>query len=166
MDSCGIDDKFAQRLGFKKIFAAGKAIKLTNIDDPKTKGASNGIVMGADKPRLLGCARGDVKALIISDSRIDKKLMEQMANNGIVLCIPLGTLTSSYGLGRQKMIYLTSRLFAYARKSKIEVSFITLAKSQMYQASSAQIIALAMLLGADEQYARHSISTVTKGLFK
>ena len=166
MDSCVIDGQLAQRLGFKRIFTAGKEMKLTNIDDPKVKGVSGGIIAGADKAKLLNCARGDVKAIIVTDSRIDKKLIEHMANNDLVLCIPLSSITSSYGLGRQRTIYLTKKLFTYARKSKIEVSFITLARSPMYQTSSAQLIALAMLLGADEQYARRSISAVTKGLFK
>ena len=166
MDSCSIDEKLVQRLGFKKIFSVGKDVKLANLNDPKIKGASGGIIMGEDKNKLFACARGDVKAVIVTDFRIDKKLMAHMAENDIMLCIPVSAITFSYGLSRSRAIFMLNTLFTYARKSGIEVSFITLAQSEMYMASAMQLIELAMLVGADEKYARHSISEVNKGLME
>ncbi len=166
MDSCSIDEKLSQRLGYKKIFSMGKDIKLANLNDPKVRGASAGIIMGEDKNKLLTFARGDVKAVIVTDFRIDKKLMAHMAENDIVLCIPVSAITFNYGLSRSRAIYMLNTLFTYARKSDIEVSFITQASSEMYLASEMQLIELAMLVGADEKYARHSISEVNKGLME
>jgi hypothetical protein len=166
MDSCSVDEKLAQRLGFKRIFRTGGDVKLTNLDDPKNRGASSDIIMGSEKGRLLACAKGDVSAVIVSDSRIDKKLMAQMSENGIALCMPLSAITSGYGLARSKTIYMMGNLFAYARKSKIDVAFVTLANSKTQMASTMQLIELAMLVGADEACARDSISRVNKGLME
>lgn len=166
MDSCSTDEKLAQRLGFKKIFSTGKDVRLANLNDPKIKGASGGIIMGEDKNKLFTCARGDVKAVIVTDFRIDKKLMAHMAENDIALCIPLSTITFSYGLSRSRAIFMLNTLFTYARKSGIDVSFITLASTDMYLASVMQLIELAMLVGADEKYARHSISEINRALIE
>lgn len=164
LDVCNIDEGLGRRLGFKRIFAANKDLKLTDVDNPKVESAIDGIIIGANKKKLFAYARGGVRAVIILDSRIDKKLMEQISGNGIVLCMPLSVITSSCGLERSRSIYLMNRLFAYAKKSKIHVSFVTLASSNIYLASSAQLIELAMLVGADEPYARYSISNINKGL--
>lgn len=164
--SCGTDDGMARRLGFKKIFKTGTDVRLTDLDDPKNKGADSGIITGSDKGRLLACAKGDVRAVIVSDSRIDKKLMAQMSENGIALCIPVSAITSSYGLARSRTIYLMNNLFSYARKSGIEVAFVTLAGSKIHTASVMQLIELAMLVGADEAYARDSISRTNKDMIK
>ena len=166
MDSCSIDEKLSQRLGFKKIFSTGKDIRFTNLNDPKIKGAQDGIIMGSDKNKLFACARGEVKAIIVTDFRIDRKLMAHMAENDIALCIPLSSITSSYGLARSRAIYMLNNLFTYAKKSKIEVSFVTLASSELYLASAMQLMELAMQVGADEQYARRSISKVNKELIE
>jgi RNase P/RNase MRP subunit p30 len=164
--SCGTDEGMAHRLGFKKIFKAGTDIRLTNLDEPKSRGADSGIIMSSDKARLLACAKGDVRAVIISDSRIDKKLIAQMSENDIALCIPVSAITSGYGLARSKTTYMMGNLFTYAKKSKIDIAFVTLAGSRMQMASAMQLIELAMLVGADEAYARDSISRVNKGLME
>ena len=163
-DACRIDGGMERSLGFKRIFAVNRDLRLTDVDDPKAKGSVEGVIIGANKRKLLAFARGGVRAAIVSDSRIDKKLMEQMADSGIVLCMPMSAITASAGLERTKTIYMMSSLFAHARKSGIHVSFVTLAGSSLYLASSAQLIELATLVGADEQYARYSISEINRQL--
>ena len=166
LNTCKIEDGLESRLGFKKMFMTGRDVGLFEVDSPKVKNAAGGIIIGANKGKLFACARGEVKAVVISDSRIDKKLIEWMAGNGIVLCMPMSAITASFGIDRAKIIYLMEKLFSYAKKSGVHVSFVTLAGSNLYLSSIEQLVELAKLVGADEQYARYSIGSINRTLIR
>jgi RNase P/RNase MRP subunit p30 len=97
-------------------------------------------------------------AIIIQDLKIDKKALGQMRDANITLCLATSTLTASSGLYRSRNLYMMRKLFDYARSIKLDVSFITLAHSNSHLCSYIQLLELAKLVGAEEEYARKSIS--------
>ncbi len=103
-------------------------------------------------------------AVVFPDSRINKKALEQMKEREIALCIQLSQLTGSHSLQRSRNLYMASKLFDYAAGIGIEVSFATFAKSREHLCSYMQIIELAKLLGASEEYARGSLSGTNNSL--
>lgn len=165
-DSCSIDRELEKTLGYKRIIVLNKEIKLENIDSNKKLTEGKNIVIGINDARLYAAVKSGAKALIMPDSVIRKKLLEGMSEKRAILCLPLGLIVSSTGLGRSKLVYRMSRLFSYARKSTVEVSFITLAKSNLELLSSLQLIELAKFVGASEEYARYSLSKINKNLIK
>jgi RNase P/RNase MRP subunit p30 len=97
-------------------------------------------------------------AIVFPDSRINKKALEQMKEREIALCIQLSNLTMSYGLQRSRNLYMASKLFDYAKGMEIDVCFASFARTNVQLCSYIQIIELARLLGADEEYAKKSLS--------
>lgn len=104
------------------------------------------------------------RAIVFPDSRINKKAMEQMLSHEILLCLPMSMITSSTGMNRSKSMYMMSRLLDHARSIKLDTAFVTLAKTDSNLCSYMQLIELAKLMGADEAYARRSISEINKSL--
>ncbi len=90
--------------------------------------------------------------------------MEKMKESDIALCLPTSFITCSYGLQRSRTIYLMSKLFAHAKSIKLDVSFATLAMNNMHLCSYIQLMELAKLLGADEEYAKRSMSETNRML--
>lgn len=164
LDSCRFESGFEKRLGFKRIFIGDKDVKLTNMEIAKS--ADSGIVYGVNKERLASVAKGNVRGVCILDNKTDRKLMGQLSKEGITLCINLSAITGAFGLERPKRIYLTRKLVDYARKSRVEVAFLSLAPYTHYMLSAMQILELARLLGADEGYARKSMSEVGRRLIE
>lgn len=159
-----IDANLVKRLGFKNIFALNKDIKAVGHGHENQKVDENRIAFGMDKNQLAVLVKNGANAIAITDSYIDKKLMETIKKEKCVLCMPMSTITASYGVERSRNIYKMGKLFAYARKIGIDVCFVSMAKTPGYMNSYMQLIELAKLLGSDEQYARHSISIITKSI--
>lgn len=120
--------------------------------------------MGTEKSNLSSVLNMSPKAVAFPDSKIDKKALEQMRDRGITLCLPTSVITDSYGLQRSRNIYMMGKLFTYARSIKLDAAFVTLAKSNAHLCSYMQLIELAKLVGADEEYARRSIGQINKSL--
>jgi RNase P/RNase MRP subunit p30 len=160
LQSCSVGPGLESSLGFKRIFLAGKDVALLSA---RKKGSfSSAIVSGTNKKLLTEASRGGAGALIIEDMRIDKSLIDTMAKKRTVLCIPANAITSKEGMERAKAIFLMSGLFGYAKGRGVHVGFVSLAPSGAGLCSSMQLIEFARLIGAEEQYARYSISTVNK----
>lgn len=160
MASCEFESAFAQRLGFKKIFVCGRDIQLINADKGSSFPKEDFIAIGANKNNLLTAARSGASAVAIADSRIDRKLMEELREQKTTLILPTSLITSSYSLERPKRLYLISKLYSHAKKLGIDVGFATMAESRQNMCSYIQLIEIAKLVGADEQQARHGISAV------
>lgn len=96
--------------------------------------------------------------------RINKKAMEQMNEREIALCIPMNAIMSSYGLQRSRALYMTSKLLRHAMDIKLDVSFATFARTRLQLCSYMQLIELAKLLGADEGFARKSLSETNRSM--
>lgn len=163
-DISTMDKSVEDKLGFKRIFLANRDSKLINVDNEKEHITRDSVCMGLNKKRLVTASVQGAKAIIITDSRINRELMEHISRGNIVLCMPLSNITSTNGLNRTKRIYMMSKLLNHARKNKIDVSFISMARSNEQLLSYAQLIELAKLIGADEQYARNSLSIINKRL--
>ncbi|MGD0729118.1 MAG: hypothetical protein ABR981_03515 [Candidatus Micrarchaeaceae archaeon] len=119
----------------------------------------NGI--GTDFFQMLSA---NPKAIVFSDLRINKKAIEQMRDKEIILCIQTSNISNSADLQRSKILYMTSKLFDYARSMKLDISFASFARREHELCSYMQMLELAKLIGANEEYARRSISEVNKSL--
>ena len=101
---------------------------------------------------------------MISDSRIDRKLLATMKDKGVPLCIGFNRILESTGTRRSSSIYMTSKLAACAIKMGIRTAFVSMAGSEEMLCSPVQLIALAKLLGVKEDYARSAISATNEAL--
>jgi len=162
-DTCRIDSGLEKRLGYKRILIAQKDLKIIDNGNKKDEIEGNIFINGREE-NLVGILNMNPCAIIFSDSKINKKALEQMKERDTTLCIPLGTIISSYGLQRSKNLYLTSKLLDYALGMKIDVSFATFAKSNTQLCSYMQVIEIAKLLGATEEYARNSLNKINPSL--
>jgi hypothetical protein len=163
-ETCEISKALENSLGYKRIFFAQKDIKVLDGGHYKHDEVENSIFINTNLDNLIGILNMSPSAIIFSDLRINKKAIEQMEERKIPLCLPLSILTSSYGLQRSKNLYFMSKLFAHARKMDVDVSFVTLSKNNTNLCSYMQLIELAKLIGADEDYARKSVSEINKSL--
>lgn len=163
-NSCEVSGDMAKRLGFEKIFRAGIDIKLIDVDIEKGTSCDDCIAYGANKKRLATLASSGARGIAIKDMRGDGRLLNIMSENDCILCVPTNIFTSSTGIERSKLIYRAEILLNVARKKHIKVSFISVAESKLHMCSYMQLIEIAKLIGANEQFARSSISTVNKEL--
>ena len=130
----------------------------------QNKDIVDGIAFGKEANQLLNLVKHGARAVAITDSYIDKQLMNEIKDRDCVLLMPMSAITASYGLQRAHNIYKMAKLFAYARKMKIEVCFASTAKTPLHLNSYIQLIELAKLVGAEEAYARYSLNKVTKSI--
>jgi hypothetical protein len=144
-----------KQLGFTKIGIAGSGVKLSL---PGSKGIEGSICVGIAGEALNASAKQSPKAVMITDSRIDRRLLDTLKAKNVILCISLDKILGSAGLRRSSAIYLTSKLVQYAIKRGIKTTFVSFAGSEEMLCSPVQLIEIAKLLGADEQYARKAIS--------
>lgn len=162
-ESCNITKSLENRLGYARIYIAGKDVKVL---DGKFKGneIEDSIIFNSSNVNILSVIGMHPKAIVFPDSRINKKAMEQMREKDILLCLPMSLITSASGMSRSKSLYMMSKLFDHARSIKLDVAFVTLAKSNSDLCSYMQTLELAKLIGADEAYARKSLSEINKSL--
>ncbi|MCW6160530.1 MAG: hypothetical protein LVQ95_05605 [Candidatus Micrarchaeales archaeon] len=163
-DSCTFDSAFEKRLGFKRIFVVNRDIAAVGRGDENKQITERSIAFGKAEEQLLALVKNGASAVAITDSYIDRKLMESIRENKCVLCLPMSIITASYGVERARNVYRMRKLFADARKRGIDVCFASMAKTPAYLNSYMQLIELAKLVGAEERYARYSMSEITKSL--
>ncbi len=164
-ESCSFDEKLAERLGLKKIFVLNRDVRAVG-NESQNRNIEGGIAFGRDPNQLLNLVKHGAAAVAITDSHVDKKLMAEIKERNCTIIMPMSAITASYGLQRSHNIYKMAKLFAFARKKGIEVAFTSMAKTPMYLNSYIQLIELAKLVGADDAYARYSLSKVTKSIVK
>lgn len=150
-------------MGFRRIFVAGKEVRVVE-GSYKGDDVEKSIFVDSGKGDLFAALNLSPAAIVFSDMRINKKALEQMNERKIALCMPMSSLTSSYGLQRSRSLYMMSKLLHHAKSIKLDVSFVTLAKSRTNICSYMQLLELAKLIGADEEYARRSISETNRSL--
>ncbi len=150
LSSCAYDKYTEKKLGFSKIF----------IVDPEH---DKNIIYSSDKRAMHMVKDNSVSAVICIDYEIDKKLVQLMGKNNTILCIPLPSAKQRFALSKD--LYRLQNLFAYALKSKVRTTFISLAASQEYMCSYMQLIEFAKFVGATEDYARLCISEFTASAF-
>ena len=156
--SCDAGKDFAERLGFKRVLVLGKDIQVRDLDKSKDTNATGLIVIGSNKQRLEGAVKSGALAIEITDYRIDRKLMQTMREREVKLLISFRALKKLEGNGRQRALYMMSKLLRTAVKMRIGVRFASMADAKAHMFSSMQLIELAKLIGADESAARAGIS--------
>ncbi len=163
-ETCGITKDLEADLGYKRIFIAGKDVSVVDGNHYKNNEIEGSIFINTEKSNILAVLNMSPCAVVLSDSRIDKKAMEQMKEKRIALCIPFSAIISSYGLQRSRGLYMTSKLLDHAKSIKLDVAFVTLSKTKSNLCSYMQLLELAKLIGADEDHARQSLSTTNRSL--
>jgi hypothetical protein len=163
-ETCSIDKHLEERLGYKKIFVSNKDVKIVDGNHYKNNEVENSIFVNTNEANIIGVLNLSPRAVVFYDMRINKKALEQMAERKIALCMPISTLTSLYGLQRSRALYMMSKLLDHAIGIKLDVAFASLAKSNTNLCSYIQLLEIAKLLGAGEDYARKSISQTNKSL--
>ena len=148
-DPCKPDAAFVERLGFDEVFLA-------------RKNSSSPLCASSDASALMKAAQNGAAAVAITDFTIDRKLLARLKENGTVLCMPFAPILSRNGLERAKLLYKAATLLRYAYNKRIEVSFASLAESELYMNSCIQLVELAKLLGATEGQARLGIGDVNR----
>jgi hypothetical protein len=162
-ETCKVDDSLAARLGFGRILTIPRDIEFIDVGKRGIGNEKRAIASGP-VGSLTSAANAGVAAILIGDAQIDKKLITAMADNDTVLCIPLSEIMGLYGLKRSRLMFKMGKLFSYARKEGLDVSFTTLARSNSMMCSYMQMVELAKLLGVGEDYARKSVGEVNKRL--
>jgi hypothetical protein len=150
-------------LGFKRIFCVGKEVRISDPGYPQNR-IGGSLCMGVAGEALCSAARSAPLAVMVRDSRIDRKLIETLRSREIILCVSFDGILSSTGLRRTSRIYMTDKLVRYAIKKSVSVCFVTMAASEEMLCSPIQLVKLAELVGAPAEYARRAISETNKGL--
>lgn len=151
-------------MGYKKIFIAGKDVKVVDGSNYRNRDVQGSIFVNNGRQNLFSVLSMSPIAVVFSDLRINKKAMEQMHDKGIALCFPVSMITVPYGLQRSRNMYMAKRLLDHARKVSLDVSVVTLARSASHLCSYMQLVETARLIGMEEKRARESISRVNKSL--
>ncbi len=157
-ETCELDESLVKRLGFKQIFLINKDVRAAGAGTSDTKESK--IAFGKDKNQLMNQVKRGANAVAITDSYIDKKLIDTIKEEKCILLMPMNIITASSGIERSHNIFKMAKLFTYARKKGIEVGFASMAKTPLYLNSYIQLIELAKLIGADDKYARHSLNEI------
>lgn len=148
-----VENKINEALGFKRIIEIGNDINAAYSPSDAIEGS---IFIGSGEA-LRYAAKRHPKAICITDYRIDRSLIATMRDKDIVLCIGFNDMMQSIGLRRQAMLYMSSRLFTYAKRNGVNIVFASFARKKNMLLSYIQLIELAKLIGASEEYARESI---------
>lgn len=162
-DSCNVDEELSARLGFARVGIIPKDIGFAELGK-RGAGGEKKVIASGPVGSLISAANSGVAAIYINDAKIDKKLIAAMEDNETVLCISLSGIMELYGLKRSHLLFKACKLFSYAKKEGVDTAFVTLAKSRSGMCSYMQMIELAKLVGASEDYARHSVSEINKRL--
>ncbi len=152
LDTCRFDSGFPGRLGFERVFSI--------------KEGNHMLFIGSGKAKVLAAMQNGAVAVAITDFSLDKQGMARVADNGAILCVPVSYLARAGGLQQAKMLHRASYLVKYAYKKGIEVSFVSLAGSQMFMNSRMQLIELAKMLGTTEELARHGVSEANRKIIE
>ncbi len=161
--SCNIDSDLESRLGFSKIGVIPESIAFVDLQE-RGVGKERKAIASGPAGKLIQAVNMGVSAVYLKEMEADKKLISSLADNGVALCISLSDIMELYGLRRSHAIFKAGRLLSSARKGGVDVAFVTLARSRSSMCSYMQMVELAKLMGADEGYARKSISEANRRL--
>ncbi len=155
-EGCKSGKAYSSLLGFKAFFVAGEDFSVSYTDSKSTDESANAIV-GENLKKLARLAK--YKRFIIPlNLEIDRFLVSRVKDSGAILCLPLSSITSSYGFVRARRIRMMQKLYAYAYRSGASVAIASFAQSEQHLNSREQLLALAKLVTASELQARKAIA--------
>ena len=162
--TCDYEPYFSERLGFTKIFKAGRDVEMAIQGDGLRPKGSRFIAVGRDMGWLANMIRGGAKALVVERNDADKKLLAAMRDHGTILLFPMSAVTELFGLKRTRTMYFMHDMLKEATKAGVRVGFVSLATSRLQMCSYMQLVELAKLIGASEDQARSAISAINREL--
>ncbi|MEM3227723.1 MAG: hypothetical protein QXR58_01995 [Candidatus Micrarchaeaceae archaeon] len=142
-------------LGFKKLLIAGKDFILSDVDARGAKEGANALV-GKDTKRLAKSSRYGV-FIIPRSLSIDRFLISHIRDSGAVLCLPLDSITSTYGFVRSRNLRMLRSLHSYASSKRVRIAIASFASSERFMNSREQLLSLATLISGSEEVAREEI---------
>lgn len=158
-DTAGLD-ALAKRLGYKKIFSAGSDFTLASEAkgiDPNCKA----IVRSKNGEMLLRAIRENaVVGVVIEDVKPSGKFLEGLRSHEKVLVIPAAPLMCPDLESRARSLHRAKELLRSAIMSRVDVALATLAADRACMASSAQMLEIAGLIGANVTAAKAMLSAM------
>ncbi len=147
-----VSPELAKRLGYRRILTQSDIVVTNTLGKA---GAKRCLFTGSEKGRLDHAIReGSVIGILLEDNIEAKSVIEHAASEEKPLFLAATHLTSSDTRERLRNIYRMRRLFAFARHARARLGLITLAADASELLSSMQMLEIAMMLGAEEPYAK------------
>jgi len=146
-----VDGKLSRRLGYKKIYAAGKDVWI--FERPDNRHVPQ-IVISKDPGVLFSALRSrDVKGIIFRDNEFAKRVAKKAAESGKTIFVPLAQLLEVSERERSSRAGRMRKIIMYAHKFKAPVRLVSLAEQPYQLLSAAQMAGLAdfMFRKSDKQ---------------
>lgn len=145
-----VSESLGTRLGYKKIFLAGKDIEIgEDLAPSKSKK-----LIRSDNPEIIvkGLRQNDVLGMLPKNISISKKALDAIKDNEKLLVIPLSEATA----GGQALVKMR-RLIRSVLIAKAPFALVSLAGDKEHLMSSLQMIEVAGFLGVDPARAKEAM---------
>lgn len=146
-----------EKLGFKAIYAIDSDVAVAR-DPAKAAGA----VFVGSGVGLERAVKAGARMVVPEDYRLEPKTIALMEDREAAIGISTYPIMASDGLRRARRLYHAGRMLTVTSKKDVDISFVTLARSELYLCSAQQLIGLAKLIGATDEQARDSIGRVNR----
>lgn len=155
-EGCRDADSLSSVLGFKKFLVQEKDYTLSDLD---AKGANKeaDVLVGNDTNRLAKSTRYNA-FIVPRNLAVDRFLVSRIKDADAVLCLPLDSITVTYGFVRARNIRMMRNLYSYARSKRVRISIASFAQSKRFMNSREQLLALAKLITRSDQSAKEAIA--------
>ena len=149
-------DRVAERLGYKRMFVAGKDVEL--LEDAGAASASKKIIRSDDFETINRSLRQNSVLGIIPKSALPSgKALEAIKESEKLLFIRLCGATCADGAARPQELAKTRRLIRSALMGKVPFALVSLAESRECLMSSLQVLEVAQFLGVDAARAKEAL---------
>lgn len=138
-----VDAGLQVRLGYKRIYCAGRDVLVSPHPAPGTPAIATGSDAGMLIPELR---KPDVIGIAFDGNRLDKKAIEKAAEYGKTVFMPVGRFTELSGRERVSALHALSKIFFAAHALRARAMMVTLAGSRTQLLSTAQMRELAQLV--------------------
>ncbi len=150
-----VDPSLAKRLGYAKIFPNDEISLETKPINRKTQ-----YILYSSDPSQVHRALKDplCLGLALHDNTLVKKSIEQLNDNEKCLFLITSKLIGSESGSSLRSFGRARQLLASARRSGAKVALVTMANDAADLLSPLQMLGIAKLLGADDEYAKKMLN--------
>jgi hypothetical protein len=153
-------EQLAVRFGYRKIFLLGKDVELVS-DVKRLDEEGSFIVKSGNNETLSKAVRSNnVIGVIVDDSKVSGKFIEELRTHEKLLFVPVAPLICPARESRLRSLFWAKGILRTALMGKAGVSLVTLAAEKECLLSSAQMLEIAKLLGANDKVAGEMLSAL------
>lgn len=147
----------ATRLGYQKIFEAGREIEI--IEGPAGNTGLKKIVMSDDFEAITKALRqNDVIGMMPKSASISKKTLEAIKNADAVLFLPVAQVACEDAVLRTQRLVRMRGWVRSALMAKVTLALVSMADSRESIMSSAQMLEVADFLGISQERAKEALA--------